>query len=458
MMSKIRRRNAAGLNEEFREPGCLDLRIEGKSADEPAAVLDPDPAQRYMSSDAMSFAFTANSDAAFMRMISSPGYTASSDVNKAGLSGSKNFISKSTASCGTGYVLGECFAGVAVGRPIGCRANFLNISAVDSRKPVPQQSFVRKSGGRISKSFSAPRLTVPEGAARLRQLSALMRSLREVQEGCSLPASMAAPSTPALHPERRRGRPAVEDILAGFAGLKLMPPVALLPRGPAATELKGDLVARLGGLSGRFELSNLSRPILSREPGGADGAGGWTALDRGVSPGRAVSVAAGALAGSIRSRRAGPATSAVQAEKTSAGAGRRQSRHAPRASAVRVTRPPPDDWLEEGDRALRPLIPTLAHVLMHAAARPAGADAKPAVAAAASVFWAPRRPKVALDCYCDRLARFSSCSGGAFLIAVRCPPPFPSPPNLPRPSLYFSCWGKGRASCGFVAVLWARPL
>ena len=129
-----------------------------------------------------------------------------------------------------------------------------------------QQCGAARAGG----DGAAP-LSVPEGASRLRELSALMRALREARDDAEAAAGPSPDSHPAAAPAPagpRPPRPAVEEILAGFAGLALRPPIALLPYGPAPTELKGRLVARLGSLSGRFELS--ARPAAPpRAPAGA---------------------------------------------------------------------------------------------------------------------------------------------------------------------------------------------
>jgi hypothetical protein len=377
--------------------------------------------------------FAGNHDSAFVRRMASPGYVQGS---ASGGQGVRNVFASSSvisaASCTFAESLFLLRTGRASSRPsVAGHAHILNMSSANARPNVQRSNFVSSLR---SNDDVAARLSVPEGAARLRQLSALMKSLREVQAGASSFSSphngnQVVPS-PASSDVLRRvsGRQSVEEILSGFVGLKLMPPITLLPAGPAVTELKGDLVARLGGLSGRYEMSNRSHCFAWR--GSTKEAkcrhSEHFPMNRGLSPGRAASVASGPVAqgGSIFAlEQASLLDRRVHALKTELSPGPRRSWHAPRASTRRPTRPPSDEWLEDGDRIFRPLVPTLALALTRAAAKSAGvgagaAHAEAAASTAASVFWAQRRPKMALVDYCDRLARFSACSGGAFLLAV----------------------------------------
>ena len=440
---KIWRWPMNGLGDDIREAAQADSRVDGETVQEPIFISDTNLElrdRRIRPCETLSFAvpFTASSESSLFRRMASPGYV----HTNTGQSARNVFTGSSVVSTAT-RSLGESLFLPQRGRMsnrqfVAGNAHSLNLTALNSWPSFQRQPVARPPGmsSVLGDSNVASRLSVPEGAARLRQLSALMRSLREAQieqtsqlspsrggKSCVTPAC----TTASEEPERVAGRKTVEMILSEFANLRLMPPVSLLPSGPAVTELKGDLVARLGGLSGRYEMSNYSHGFVSRART-SKAECERPALNRGLSPGRAASVASGALLregdiyglddrsqvqfGDRRSHKPHAAVSLFS----------RKSWHAPRASTRLSPRPPPDEWLDDADMVLRPLVPTLAVVLTRAAAKSACADSGAGKAesgsTSASVFCAQRRPKMAIVDYCDRLAQFSACSGGAFLLAV----------------------------------------
>lgn len=180
---------------------------------------------------------------------------------------------------------------------------------------------------------------------------------------------------------------------------KLVMPRLLSPSGlTGQANMRGELVARLRGLQGRYEVAKSEKPLLmlrkDHEDSEASSATAESsvvlAMDRDLNDG-------GATLGAF---------------------------HAPQTTVEVHEVPPSDSWLEEGntkDKVLPPIVAELLRRVAEEGDRAIEEDCEIVTTGKdgqRSAFHAQRRPKVTLADYAERMCKYGACSPGCLGLSL----------------------------------------
>eukprot|EP00960_Hanusia_phi_P002010 57962-Hanusia_phi.AAC.2 len=250
-----------------------------------------------------------------------------------------------------------------------------NVSAIE---PVGKAGFRLASSTMsvIAKRRASERNVRSDSDSRARELNELTRAIRAVKmrENVNL-RTVCAKSYYDV------GSNSLQDYQYGLPLMaKLKTPYLLSPQGSTPSTIRGELVARLNGLSGRYEMAKNSGPLL------------------------------------FHKREGKPEMDQVVPQSNP------NDFHAKPKSLKQIDFEKSESWLEEGHAMDLGFVPKIAEFLTLLAKKGdrilENKGSMNSEDLLRSSFHAQRRPKVSLKDYCDRICKYGGCSPGCLLLGL----------------------------------------